>query len=59
MFEKEKFEFDVENIRKDFAIENININEEDIGLLKKLSNNEITMDQMIGDIKSNINKEIF
>ena len=58
MFEEEKFKFDVENIKKDFAIENININEEDIGLLKKISNNEITMDQMIGDIKNSINKEI-
>ena len=58
MFEEEKFKFDVDNIKKDFAIENIKINEEDIGLLRKFSNNEITMEDIIGDIKSTINKEI-
>ena len=47
-----KFNFDVENLRKDFAIENMQIADEDIGLLKRFNNQEITLDEMIGQIKT-------
>ena len=47
-----KFNFDVENLRKDFAIENMQIQDEDISLLKKFNNQEITLDEMICQIKT-------
>jgi len=37
MSREEKFEFDIANLKKDLAIENMNINDEDIELLRKYS----------------------
>lgn len=48
---EEKFNFDIENIKKDFAIENMNVANEDINMLKKYNNNEVTMNEMIDNIK--------
>lgn len=48
---EEKFNYDIENIKKDFAIENMNVANEDINMLKKYNNNEVTMTEMIDNIK--------
>jgi len=54
MFNEEKFEFDIANLKKDLAIENMAVNNEDIELLKRYSNKEITMDEMINYIKQSV-----
>lgn len=51
MSKEEKFEFDIANLRKDLAIENMNIKEDDVQLLRKYFNKEITMVEMIELIK--------
>lgn len=53
MSKEEKFNFDIENLKQDFAIENMYITEQDINLLKRYSNNEITQNEMINIIKYN------
>ena len=53
MSKEEKFNFDIENLKQDFAIENMYITEQDIDLLKRFSNNEITQNEMINIIKYN------
>ena len=42
MSQEEKFNFDIENLKQDFAIENMFLTDQDINLLKRFSNNEIT-----------------
>ncbi len=54
MSKDEKFEFDIANLKKDLAIENMNVNNDDIELLRRYSNNEITMTEMIDVIKKSI-----
>lgn len=54
MSKEEKFEFDIANLKKDLAIEDMNVNKEDIDLLRKYSNNEITMSEMINCIKKSV-----
>lgn len=51
MSKEEKFEFDIANLKKDLAIENMFIKEEDIQLLRRYFNKEITMVEMIELIK--------
>lgn len=51
MSKEEKFEFDIANLKKDLAIENMLIKDEDIDLLKKYFNKKITMVEMIETIK--------
>lgn len=51
MSKEEKFEFDIANLKKDLAIENMLIKDEDIDLLKKYFNKKITMAEMIETIK--------
>lgn len=46
-----KFNYDIENIKKDFAIENMQVTADDIEMLKKYNNNEITMSDIIKDVK--------
>lgn len=53
MSKEEKFNFDIENLKQDFAIENMNITDQDIEVLKKYSNDEISQVEMINLIKSN------
>lgn len=47
---EEKFNLDVENLKNDLAIENMYVTDDDISMLRKISNNEITMNQAIHDI---------
>lgn len=47
---EEKFNLDVQNLKNDLAIENMFITDDDISMLKKYSNNEISMNQAIEDI---------
>lgn len=47
MSNEEKFKFDIENIKKDFAIEDMTISENVISLLKQYNNQEITMDKVV------------
>lgn len=54
MSKEEKFKFDIANLQKDLAIEDMAVNQEDIDLLKRYSNNEITMSEMIQEIKDAI-----
>lgn len=51
MLKDEKFNFDIENIKKDFAIENMNISQNDINMLERFNNNELSMNDMINSIK--------
>lgn len=53
MSREEKFEFDIANLKTDLAIENM-VNKEDIELLKKYFNKEITMNEMIQLIKKTV-----
>ena len=46
-----KFDFDIENIKRDFQIENMKINASDIEMLRKYNNKEITMNDIITSIK--------
>ncbi len=48
-----KFNYDIENMKKDFAIEHMDVTAEDISMLKKYNDNEITMNEMIENIKKN------
>lgn len=57
MENEEKFNYDIANLKKDFAIENLNVTNDDINMLRRYNNNEITMNEMIDDIKNSfINK---
>lgn len=58
MSKEDKFNFDIANLKQDFAIENINILDSDIDILKQYSNNEITMTEMINTIKEKTLKGI-
>jgi hypothetical protein len=51
-----KFDFDIENIKRDFQIENMQINASDVEMLRKYNNNEITMNDMISSIKKEYSK---
>ena len=48
---EDKFSFDIANLKKDFEIENLKVSNDDINMLKQLNNNEITMNDMINNIK--------
>lgn len=51
MLKDEKFNFDIENMKRDFEIENMTIPTEEIDMLKKYNNNELSMNDMIKSIK--------
>lgn len=51
MLKEEKFNFDIENMKKDFAIENMTISSDEIDMLKKYNNSELSMNEMIKSIK--------
>ena len=51
MNQEDKFFYDVANLKKDFEIENLTVTSADINMLKQLNNNEITMNEMINNIK--------
>lgn len=48
---EEKFMFDIANLKKDLAIENMIVTNEDIEMLKRYNNKEFTMNEMIDNIK--------
>ena len=54
MSNEEMFDFNIANLKKDLAIEDIPVNEEDVELLKRYYNNEITLNEMIDMIKKSI-----
>jgi hypothetical protein len=58
MSKEEKFNFDIANLKQDFAIENMNITDSDIEILKKYSNDEISQSEMINIIKDNMLKGV-
>lgn len=51
MSKEEKFEFDIANLKKDLAIENMYVKDEDVELLRKYFHKQITMIEMIELIK--------
>lgn len=54
MSKEEKFNFDIDNLKQDFAIENINIQDDDLEVLKMYSQNQISMNEMIDILKKGI-----
>ena len=54
MSKDEKFNYDIENLRKDLEIEKMYITDEEVDLIKRYSNSEITMDEAIVFIKESI-----
>lgn len=53
---EEKFNLDVANLKNDLAIENIYINDDDISLLRKYSNQEMSLsDAITSIIKAELN----
>lgn len=54
MLYENKFNFDIENLKKDLAIENMQVTDEDVTLLKRYHDKEITMDDIINTIKNEI-----
>jgi len=58
MSKEEKFNFDIANLKQDFAIENMNVTDEDFEILKKYSNDEISESEMINIITNNTLKGV-
>lgn len=58
MSKEEKFNFDIANLKQDFAIENMNITDQDIEVLKRYSNDEISQSDMINFITSSTLKGV-
>ena len=58
MSKEEKFNFDIANLKQDFAIENMNITDSDIEILKRYSNDEISQSEMINIIRDNTLKGV-
>lgn len=58
MSKEEKFNFDIANLKQDFAIENMNITDSDLEILKRYLNNEISQTEMIEIIKFNTLKGV-
>lgn len=54
MFSENEFNLEIENLKKDFAIEHINITPDDINMLKKYNNNEISINDVINNITKNL-----
>ena len=54
MFNEKIFEFNIENIKNDLAIEGMNITENDINMYKMLAENEVAMPELINMIKEQI-----
>lgn len=51
MLKEDQFNFEIANLKKDLAIENMVMTSEDIDMLRKYNNNELTMSEMINNIK--------
>lgn len=48
---EENFKFELENLKKDFEIESIKITNDDVYLLKRYANNEITFSELVDIVK--------
>lgn len=55
MFDQDIFNFDINNIKNDLAIEGLTISDEDVTLFKQFANDEIDMPNLIQTIKNEIN----
>lgn len=55
MFSEDIFNFDINNIKSDLAIEGLSISDNDITLFKQFANEEIDMQNLIQTIKSELN----
>ena len=51
MFNEEKFNFNIENIQNDLAIEGMEISQTDIDMFKLFANEQIAMPELIQMIK--------
>ncbi len=51
MFNEETFNFNIENIKSDLAIEGMQITQSDVEMFRKLANAEIAMPELIEIIK--------
>lgn len=58
MSKEEKLNFDIANLKQDFAIENMNITDEDFDVIKRYSNDEISESEMINIITNNTLKGV-
>lgn len=54
MLNEDKFNFDIANLRKDLAIEDMIVTDDDVALLKRYFQKEISMDDMINIIKQGV-----
>lgn len=54
MFNEEIFNFNIDNIKNDLAIEGLSITEQDVSLFKQFANDEIDMSNLIQTIKNEI-----
>ena len=50
--DEKKFIFDVENLKTDFAIENMPLNENDISNLRAYTDNQITINDMVEQLRN-------
>ncbi len=48
---EENFNFELENLKRDFEIENIQITNNDISLLKRYANKEISFQELVNIVK--------
>ena len=55
MFTEDMFNFDINNIKNDLAIEGLSISDNDITLFKQFANDEIDMNKLIQTIKNELN----
>lgn len=54
MFNEEIFNFNIDNIRNDLAIEGMEITDRDVNLYRQFANEEIDMPQLISTIKNEV-----
>ncbi len=54
MFNEDIFNFNIDNIKNDLAIEGMTITDEDVNLFKQFANEEIDMPNLIQTIKNEI-----
>lgn len=54
MFNEEIFNFNIDNIKNDLAIEGMEITDTDVNLYRQFANDEIDMPQLINTIKDEI-----
>lgn len=52
MFNEEIFNFNIENIKNDLAIEGMNITENDVNMFKMFANNQVQMPELIEMLKN-------